>query len=131
MVAQVTADVPTAIEQVRASYIQVDDPAVADDVRSRAAAGDDFTFLAQQFSLDRVTGEFGGDLGFFYEGALLVPELEAAAFALQPGELSEVIAVGNESGGTTYYILLVTERDPARELTADGRLGRLQATFDE
>lgn len=131
MVARVTAGVPTTSEQVRARYIQLDDAALADEVRNRAAAGDDFAFLAQQNSVDRVTGELGGDLGFFGQGALLVPELEAAAFALQPGEISDVIAVANADGTTTYYIVQVTERDPNRELSADGRYRLLEAAFAE
>jgi len=56
MVARVTADVPTAVEQVRASYIQMDDGAAAQQVLVRAQAGDDFAFLAQQNSVDRLTG---------------------------------------------------------------------------
>jgi parvulin-like peptidyl-prolyl isomerase len=131
VVARVTADVPTTSEQVRARYIQLDDATLAAEVQARAVAGDDFAFLAQQNSVDRVTGELGGDLGFFGQGALLVPEIEAAAFALQPGEISEVISVANADGTTTYYIVQVTERDPARELTADGRYRLLQAAFTD
>lgn len=131
VVARVTADVPTTSEQVRARYIQLDDGALAEDVHNRALAGDDFAFLAQQNSVDRVTGELGGDLGFFGQGALLVPEVEAAAFALQPSEISEVITVTGANGVNTYYIVQVTERDPSRELTADGRYRLLQAAFSE
>jgi parvulin-like peptidyl-prolyl isomerase len=130
MVSRVTADVPTAAEQVRASYIQLDDAALAQSVLERARAGDDFAFLAEQNSVDRVTGENGGDLGFFAPGGLLVPEVETAAFALQPGQISDVIAVANADGTTTYYIVKVTEREPARELTADARYKLLQAAFD-
>jgi len=129
MVTRVTADVPTAVEQVRASYIQLDDGAIAQQVWERAKAGDDFAFLAQQNSVDRLTGSNGGDLGFFAPGSLLVPEVEAAAFALQPGEISDLIAVTNADGKTTYYIIMVTERDPNRELTADARYNLLQAAF--
>lgn len=129
VVDRVTADVPTTSEQVRARYIQLDDGALAEEVRNRALAGDDFGFLAQQNSVDRVTGELGGDLGFFGQGALLVPEVEAAAFALQPGEISDVVAVANADGTTTYYIVQLTERDPNRELTADGRYRLLQTAF--
>ena len=129
MVAQVTADVPTAVEQVRASYIQMDDGALAQSVLDRARAGDDFALLANENSVDRVTGANGGDLGFFAPGSLLVPEVEAAAFALQPGEISDLIAVANEDGTSTYYIVMVTERDPNRELTADARFKLLQAEF--
>ena len=130
MIARVTANVPTTMEHVRASYIQMDDGALAQSVLERARAGDDFAFLAEQNSVDRVTGVNGGDLGFFKVGSLLVPEVEAAAFALQPGEISDLITVTDAEGKTTYYIIKVTERDPNRELTADDRYGLMQATFD-
>lgn len=129
MVARVTADVPTAVEQVRASYIQMDDGAAAQQVLVRAQAGDDFAFLAQQNSVDRLTGANGGDLGFFAPGSLLVPEVEEAAFALQPGEISDLITVSGADGKTTYYIIMVTERDPSRELTADARYNLMQTAF--
>lgn len=131
MIARVTAGVPATMEHVRASYIQMDDQALAQSVLERARAGDDFAFLAEQNSVDRVTGVNGGDLGFFKVGSLLVPEVEAAAFALQPGEISDLIAVTGEDGRTIYYIIKVTERDPNRELTTDDRYGLMQATFDE
>jgi parvulin-like peptidyl-prolyl isomerase len=132
MVALVTADVPTTAEQVRASYIQLDDPALAQSLLDQIRAGADFVALAQQHSLDRITGENGGDLGFFSAGTLLVPEVEAAAFALQPGELSEVITVTPADGGSaTYYVVLVTERDPQRPLSNELRYSLLQAKFEE
>ncbi len=130
MVARVTADVPTTAEHIRARYIQMDDAALAQSVLDRARAGDDFAFLAQQNSVDRVTGENGGDLGFFARGALLAPEVEEAAFALQPGEISDLITAAGEGGATIYYIIQVTEREPDRALTADARSALLQATFD-
>ena len=129
VVARVTAAVPETMEQVRASYIQLDDAALAQNVLDRARAGDDFAFLAEQNSVDRVTGVNGGDLGFFAPGGLLVPEVEQAAFALQPGEISDVIAVANADGRTIYYIIRVTEREPDRPLTADARYALLQETF--
>jgi len=131
MTARVTAGVPTTAEQVRARYIQMDDATLAQSVLDRARAGDDFAFLAEQNSVDRVTAEIGGDLGFFARGSLLVPEVEAAAFALQPEEISDVIAVTGADGKTIYYIIQVTERDPERELTADATSALLQATFSE
>jgi peptidyl-prolyl cis-trans isomerase C len=130
MIARVTADVPTTMEHVRASYIQMDDATLAQSVLERARAGDDFAFLADQNSVDRLTGVNGGDLGFFKVGSLLVPDVEAAAFALQPGEISDLITVTGEDGKTTYYVIKVTEREPNRELTTDDRYGLMQATFD-
>jgi parvulin-like peptidyl-prolyl isomerase len=129
MVDLVTAAVPQTIEQVRARYIQVNDLALAQDLINRIRNGDDFAFLAQQNSLDRVTGENGGDLGFFAPGSLLVGEVEAAAFALQPGETSDVITATGTDGLPIYYIVQVTERDPNRAVTADMRYSMLQQTF--
>lgn len=132
LVATVTADVPYAVEQVRARYLQVDDAALAQELLQRARNGDDFAFLAEQHSLDRVTAQNGGDLGFFAAGSLLVPEVEAAAFALQPGEVSDVVTVTDEgSGQTTYYLVKVIERDLQRPLPANMRYTILQQTFEE
>jgi parvulin-like peptidyl-prolyl isomerase len=130
MVSLVTAAVPQTTEQIRARYIQINDLALAQELVNRIRNGGDFAFLARQNSLDRVTGEYGGDLGFFARGALLVSEVEAAAFALQPGETSDVITATDANGQTTYYIVQVTERDLNRALTADMRHALLQQTFD-
>ena len=78
-----------------------------------------------------MTGEIGGDLGFFAAGSLLVPEVEAAAFALQPEEISDLIAATNADGTTTYYIIQVTEREADRALGVDAYQARLQAAFDD
>lgn len=127
----VTADVPTAVEQVHARYLQVDDPTVAQSLLDQVRNGADFGFLAQQNSLDRITGENGGDLGYFARGSLLVSEVEDAAFSLQPGQTSEVIEGAHADGsGTTYYLVMVIERDPQRELTADLLHASLQERFE-
>ncbi|MGB3716822.1 MAG: SurA N-terminal domain-containing protein [Candidatus Promineifilaceae bacterium] len=131
MVEQITADVPFAVEQVHARYIQVDDAALAQSLLEQARNGADFANLAQQYSLDRITGEDGGDLGYFALGSLLVPEVEDAAFALQPGQLSDVVAAPRLDGsGTVYYLVQLVERDPQREITANLRSLLLQAKFE-
>jgi peptidyl-prolyl cis-trans isomerase SurA len=61
----------------------------ASKVAIRAKAGDDFSLLAQSYSAD-ASGKNGGDLGWFQRGQM-VPEFEKAAFALQPGEVSDVV----------------------------------------
>lgn len=128
----VTADVPFAVEQVRARYLQVDDSALAQSLLDQVRGGADFAALAQQHSLDRVTGEIGGDLGYFTQGSLLVPEVEVAAFSLQPGQDSEVIGAPLADGsGMTYYLVQVIERDPQRQLDANLRFTLLQERFEE
>ncbi len=126
----ITADVPYAVEQVRASYIQVDDPTLAATIVEQARASAPFAQLAQLYSLDRHTGENGGDLGFFPRNWLFVPEIEQAAFALQVGEISDPIAVPHADGsGSAYYIVQVTEIDSQRRLSEQQRNALLTQTF--
>lgn len=77
---------------------------LADDLLQRVRAGEDFEALAREYSAD-VTAQQGGDLGFFSRGDML-PAFDSAAFALQPGQLSEVV--------TTIYghhIIRVDEKE--------------------
>ena len=130
VVRQVTSDVPTAVEQVRARYIQVSDPAVAETIAQELAAGADFATQAQLRSEDQITGPNGGDLGFFARGSLLVPELETAAFALEIEQTSDILPIVGLDGQTKYYLIQVVERDPARPLSAEERSRLLQERFE-
>jgi parvulin-like peptidyl-prolyl isomerase len=63
---------------------------LAEKVRDEAtAAGADFATVAKKYSEDG-SAERGGDLGSVGRG-MFAPAFEAAAFALKPGETSEVI----------------------------------------
>lgn len=130
--ALVTAETPSTAPQVRARYLQVDDAALAqsllEEVRSNGA---DFAALAQEYSLDRATAADGGDLGYFSQGTLLIPEVEEAAFGLQAGEVSEVITASNADGSqTVYYLVQVVDVDPERPLGPDQRAALLQERFE-
>ncbi len=61
----------------------------AEAVLAQAKAGADFAELARQNSED-TSAENGGDLGLFGRGQM-VPEFENAAFALQEGEVSDLV----------------------------------------
>lgn len=129
VVAQITSDVPAAVEQVRALHIEVADPTLAQSLVTQARNGSNFSDLARANSINP-SGQIGGDLGYFFRGSLFVPELEAPAFALQPGETSDVIPAAN-GGETTYHILQVVERDAARPLTAEQRYLLLRQRFEQ
>ncbi|MFP4623306.1 MAG: peptidylprolyl isomerase [Gemmatimonadota bacterium] len=64
--------------------------AVAEELRERAAAGEEFEELAAEYSQDQGTAQAGGDLGWFGRGRMVQP-FEDAAFALESGEVSEVV----------------------------------------
>lgn len=62
-----------------------------EDYRKKILAGEaDFAVYAALYSKDPSSAKKGGELGFFERGTM-VPEFEAAAFSLKPGEISPVI----------------------------------------
>ena len=97
---KIIAEVPGTAEQVHARQILLYNDADAQSVLAQLKAGAGFDELAAAY--DPVTG---GDLGWFPQGYLLDANLEAAAFALQAGQYSEVIA--SEVG---FHIIYIIER---------------------
>lgn len=109
---QIGQSVPDAVEQVRAQQIFATTQAGADRALNSLNAGADFNTLAWDYS-----PESGGELGWFPRGYLLYPEVEEAAFSMEPGSYSGVIqsAIG-------YHILLVLEHEAEHPLTTDARI---------
>ncbi len=86
-------------EQVRASHIllktegkdEATVKAAAEQLLAKVKApGADFAALAKELSEDEGSKASGGDLDYFGRGRM-VPAFEEAAFALKPGEISDVV----------------------------------------
>jgi peptidyl-prolyl cis-trans isomerase D len=105
----------TTPEQIRASHILLttegkDDAAVraeAEKVLKEAKSGADFAALAKKYSKDESNAQQGGDLDFFGRGRM-VPEFEQVAFAMKPGDISDLVKT--EFG---YHIIKLTDRRQA------------------
>lgn len=73
--------------QAKARHILVATEAEAKEIKAQLDAGADFAALAKEKTTDPSGKETGGDLGTFGRGQM-VPEFEAATFALKKGEIS-------------------------------------------
>ncbi|MBU2955390.1 SurA N-terminal domain-containing protein [Marinobacter sp. F3R08] len=80
-----------ASEERRASHILIEEGSDADDtmelIQERLAAGESFADLAREYSIDTVSAEEGGDLGFAGRG-IYAGAFEDALFDLEKGEIS-------------------------------------------
>ena len=103
-------EIAEVAEHVHARHILVATQEEAEAILAQLREGADFAMLAQTFSLDVSTRDRSGDLDFFPRGLLLAPELEEAAFALAPGQISGVVY--SELLG--YHIVQVLEREERR-----------------
>jgi parvulin-like peptidyl-prolyl isomerase len=119
-----TADVPAATEQVHVRHIVVDTEEAAQQIIAQLQQGADFVALAREQSLDEATKDNGGDLDWFPRG-VIAPELENAAFALQPGQISDAIPLAGQ-----FQIIQVVERESDRPLSDEMLMQLKQDRFD-
>ena len=119
-------------EQVRASHVLLktegkDEATVrkqAEDVLKQAKApGADFAALAKKYSEDEGSKATGGDLDYFPKGRM-VPEFEQAAFAMQPGQISDLVK--SQFG---FHIIKVVDKKPAATRTLDETRTQIQQTL--
>jgi len=118
-------------ESVRASHILIGADAKsteadkkkakekAETVLKKIKGGEDFATAAKDNSTCPSSKQ-GGDLGFFTKGQM-VPAFENVAFALKPGEISDVVET--QFG---YHIIKVVEKQPAKTVTYDEAKQKIQ-----
>jgi len=80
----------------------------AETILKELKAGKDFAAAAKENSQDPGSAPNGGDLGYFEQGQM-VPPFEQAAFALKPGDTSELV-----ESPFGYHIIKVADKQAAR-----------------
>ena len=114
-------------EQIHVRQIETLDESTAKEAQSELENGADFADVASQVSVDGATRLKGGDMGWFARGgSTKSKQLEDAAFALQPGQTSDLVQ--DEDG---YHIIQLLERDPARSIPSDQLATQRQKAFDD
>jgi peptidyl-prolyl cis-trans isomerase C len=109
---KIISAVPHTMEQVHAQQILLYNEETALVVADRLAAGADFAELAALY--DPTTA---GELSWFPRGYLLEPQIEEAAFSLEPGQFSEMITTD-----VGYHFVYVIERESEHPLAPDAYL---------
>ncbi len=113
---------PYILQNKLAEKIQTDQSRVAEvltraqDVLNQVKNGGNFEELAKKYGEDG-TAANGGDLGWFARGEM-VPQFEAAAFALKKGELSQTL-VETPYG---YHVMRVDDRRVEKIKDAKGKM---------
>jgi len=118
-------------EQVHASHIliKVDPEADAsrqaearkeiEKIQKKVKKGEDFAALAKEHS-QCPSNTKGGDLGYFGRGQMVKP-FEKAAFALEPGQVSDIIETR-----FGYHLIKVMDKKPERTLAYKDATGGLE-----
>ena len=81
-----------------------------EDLRTRAARGEDFAELARTINDDPHLMRQGGDVGWVQRGAFAIEPLEEAVWKLtEPGQVTPVVRVGE-----SFYLAKLEARKPGR-----------------
>lgn len=111
-------------EQIQARHILIKVPQGADaatveaarlrleELRIQIASGADFASVARSASED-ASASAGGDLGYFTRGRMM-PEFEAAAFALRPGQVSEPVRTS-----VGWHLIYLQNHQEAADVTEE------------
>lgn len=95
------------------------DKATAEKVLGEVKTGGNFGALAKEYSKDAASAANGGDLG--WPTSAYVPEFQAAAEKLQPGQISDLVQ--SQYG---YHIIKMIEKRENRQKTLDEVKGQVE-----
>jgi len=109
---KIISTIPSTAEQVHVQQILLYNQDTAESFLTQLNGGADFNELA--FKADPLTR---GDLGWIPRGYLLNTQIEEAAFRLEVGGYSDVIATD-----VGFHIVRILARDPNRSLSPDALL---------
>lgn len=146
------ADVARLGEEVRARHIVVETQEEAAEIAALLDGGADFSALARERSIDRVTAPLGGEIGWFTR-PMLARELSNAAFATETNQRSAPVetefgwhileVLGRRTGAAVSldqvrdeieeFLRMKTIADTLRELEDDAQVVyfRPQSEIDE
>lgn len=113
-------------EEVHARHILVDHEETAKKIIAELNKGADFATLAKQYSKDPGAAAKGGDLGFFKKSEM-VPTFADAAFALQPGQITQT-PVHTQFG---WHVIQVLARRRAPQPTFEQERDELRQQIAE
>ncbi len=110
-------EVPVSGEQRYIMAMFLESESQAQEVRARLEAGEDFTELADELSLDGLSEK--GDLGWQSKDVLTIllgtPILSEHAFSAEVGALSQPIYDEDKTKGIGYWLIEVLEREEDEE----------------
>jgi len=100
-------------DQVKVKHILVRSEAEAKEVMERVKKGEAFDKVAREVSIDTASVPKGGELDYFrYEQ--MVPEFSKAAYALKPGQVSEVV-----KSPFGFHVIMYVDRKKGTPLKLD------------
>ncbi|MFC2050804.1 peptidylprolyl isomerase [Chloroflexota bacterium] len=94
---------------------------VAEEIRARIEAGEDFSALAREYSQHLQTQERGGELGWTQEWGIDSRVALALAMQLEPGVVSQPSVDDGVVTKGGYWLVKAVDRDDSRPLDEDTR----------
>lgn len=110
-------------ESAKLRIISTTDEKKAQDILVKIKQGDDFGELAYRLSEDSYRVK-SGDIGYIHKGRML-PEIDAVAFKLKVGEVSDIIKAENN-----WFIIKVEDKKPEHQMTFEETKPRLQKELE-